>query len=775
MADDGFSQPERRVDGPAKVTGRARYTADQPAAGALHLRYQFSPVAHGTVRAIDVSAAERMPGVRAILTGADCHGLRVGRRLQDWPLLAWDRVRFIGDRVAAIAAETEDQAEAASAAIEVDIDPLPALLDPATSLAAGASPIHPDSRSYAYLGSVRPVVSHPNLQAELTVVRGAAQDDPAAFKARFGIPNRVFEHTFRTGRQHQAAIEPHGAIVQSQPDGGARVTTTNKQPFGLRGQMASALDMPPELIEVDSAVIGGDFGGKGTSIDEYLCLLLSRRTGRPVRTSARFAEELAAYAPRHGGEIRLRTAVDADGRILAHDAEFLFDGGAYAAAKPLPELILPGALDVLAPYDIADVRIRVRMAYTNTVPGGHMRCPGELQAAFAGESHIDMIAAAMGLDPLAFRRRNVVRPGSISAHHERIRAPRAAEVIDELARHVPVALAAGSGYGVALVARRLEGGRQQIAARMVGGRVELLTGLPDQGSGVDTVIVRVAARVLGRGEAGIDVRRATTASATSDLGIGASRVTLLVSRATEDAATQLKSALEDIAAEGGARGAGVRASIPGGRARAGADRASADGGPVRLVGDAFVSSRGDPVATWEEVAAIAEARAVTVIGTYDSTADLGQGVADFTFAGLGITVAVDAETGAVRLSDPVLVADTGTVINPVAHAGQIDGGFAMGLGAALMEELTFEGGQVQTLSLAEYSLPAAGDVPALRTVLLPVSPGPGAFGAKMAGEISPSCVAPAIANGIARAVGARVRTIPMTPERILRELASPTG
>ncbi len=758
MAGDVFSRPERRVDGPAKVTGRARYTADRAAPDALHLRYRFSPVAHGVVRSIDTSAAERMPGVRAILTGADCHGLRVGRRLQDWPLLAWDRVRFIGDRVAAVAAETEDEAEAAAAAIEVDIDSLPALLDPQSALAPDAPPIHPDAGGYVYLGAARPAVSHPNLQAELTVGRGAAEHDPAAFAARFAGPNRVFEHAFRTGRQHQAALEPHGALVRTEPDGRAHVTTTNKQPFGLRGQMASALDMPPELIEVDSTVIGGDFGGKGTSIDEYLCLLLSRRTGRPVRTTARFAEELAAYAPRHGGEIRLRTAVDADGRTLAHDADFLFDGGAYAAAKPLPELILPGALDVLAPYDIADVRIRVRVAYTNTVPGGHMRCPGELQAAFAGESHVDMIAAALGLEPLAFRRRNAVRPGSISAHHERIRVPRAAEVIDELARHAPAALPAGSGYGVAVVARRLEGGRQQISARIAGGRVELLTGLPDQGSGVESVIVRVAAAVLGRGEDGIDVRRATTATATPDLGVGASRVTLLVSRATEDAARQLLAALEAIAAERGPeRGP------------------AATTGAARLAGDAFVSPAGDLLASWDDVVAIAEARGVAVTGTYDSTADLGQGVADFTFAGLGVTVAVDAETGSVRLSDPVLVADTGTVINPVAHAGQIDGGFAMGLGAALMEELTFEDGQVQTLSLAEYCLPAAGDVPALRTVLLPVSPGSGAFGAKMAGEISPSCVAPAIANGIARAVGARVRTIPMTPERILREIGSPTG
>ncbi len=750
MASGQFDQPERRIDGWAKVTGQAVYTADRRVPDALHVRYRFSPVAHGEIRSIDASIAERMPGVRAVLTGADCTGIRIGRRLQDWPLLAWDRVRFIGDRVAAVAAETEELAEIAAASIEVEIDPLPAVFDPIAALEPAAPTLHPDAARYTYLGPARPPVSHPNLQGELTVLKGRAEHDLSVFEASFAAPARVFEHTFHTGRQHQGAIEPHGAIVRATADGRAFVTTTNKQPFALRGQMASALDMPPELIEVDSSVIGGDFGGKGLSIDEYVCLLLARRTGRPVRMSARFAEELGAYAPRHGGLLRLRTAVDDTGRIVAHDADIIFDGGAYAAAKPLPELILPGALDVMAPYHIADLRIHVRSVYTNTVPGGHMRCPGELQAVFAGESHVDLMADAIGMDPLEFRRRNAVRPGSISSHHETIRDPRAVEVIDELTRLAPRELPPGRGFGVALVARRMEGGRQQISLRIVDGRVEFTTGLPDQGSGVETVIVRVAAAVLGCAAERIDVRRATTASASPDLGIGASRVTLLVSRATEDAARQLVSALEAIAGESAGR-------------------------VVRFTNAGFRADDGTVVGTWAGAAAVAEARGLVVTGSYDSTADLGQGVADFTFAGLGITVEVDVETGSVALYDPVFVADAGTVISPVAHAGQIDGGFAQGLGAALMEELLIEDGQVQSLSLAEYRLPAAPDVPALRTFLLPVSPGAGAFGAKMAGELSPSCVAPAIANGIARAVGARVRTIPMTPERILRELVAPTA
>ena len=745
MSNGPFDRPERRIDGWAKVTGRAVYTADRRVPGALHVRYLFSPVAHGEIGSVDTSVAERMPGVHGVLTGADCRGVRIGRRLQDWPLLAWDRVRFIGDRIAAVAAETEELAELAAATIGVEIDPLPALFDPLAALEPDATSLHPDAARYTYLGAARPAVSHPNLQGEVTMLKGLAEDDPRAFETSFGTSARVFVHTFRTGRQHQGAIEPHGALVHATPDGRVHVTTTNKQPFGLRGQMASALDMPAELIDVDSSVIGGDFGGKGLSIDEYVCLLLARRTGRPVRMSARYAEELGSYAPRHGGLLTLRTALGEEGRILAHDADIVFDGGAYAAAKPLPDLTLPGALDVMGAYDIADMRIHVRTVYTNTVPGGHMRCPGEIQAVFASESHVDLMADAIGMDPLDFRRLNAVRPGSVSAHHERIRDPRAVEVIDRLAALAPRDLPPGHGFGVALVARRMEGGRQGISVRIVDGRIEFTTGLPDQGSGVETVIARVGASVLGRPIEEIDVRRATTATASPDLGVGASRVTLLISRATEDAAHRLIAAFEESAS----------ASL---------------GRMVHHTAAGFETDDGAIALTWAAAAAEAERHGLVVSGEYDSTADLGQGVADFTFAGLGITVEVDRETGSVVLHHPIFVADAGTVISPVAHAGQIDGGFAQGLGAALMEELTIENGQVQSLSLADYRLPAAPDVPMLRTVLLPVSPGAGAFGAKMAGELSPSCVAPAIANGIARAVGARLRAIPMTPERVLREL-----
>jgi CO/xanthine dehydrogenase Mo-binding subunit len=739
-----LSEPEVRIDGLDKVTGVARYTADRAVAGALVARYAYSSVPHATVRSIDTSSALAIPGVRAVLTGADARGLRVGRRLQDWPVLAWDRVRFAGERIAVVAADTEAQADEALAALVVELEPLPAVLDPELALGPDAPILHPDAERYRFLGpGPRHPVDHPNLQGELVVRKGAASEEELA--AAFATAPIVVEDAFETGRQHQGYIEPHGAIVTALPDGRAEVVTTNKAPFSLRLQMAATFDMPVELIDVDSAVIGGDFGGKGLSIDEYVLLLLSRRTGRPVRMIAGYDEELRAYAPRHGGRLRLRTALAEDGRILAHDADLLFDGGAYAAAKPLPELILPGGLDVLAPYDVPVVRIRLRTAYTNTVPGGHMRCPGELQAAFAGESHVDRLAASVGLDPVEFRRRNVVRTGAVSAVGEQIRRPMADAVLAELAATLPAGLPPDTGAGIALVARRMEGGRQAVTIGIDdAGRVEVVTGLPDQGAGLHTMLARVAAATLSVPATRVVVRRVTTSAATMDLGVGASRVTFIASRAAEDAARRLRAIVE-----------------------AAATRLA--GGPIALRDGRLLGSDGAAEVAWTDALAAIPAGSLPVTGSYDSSTDEEPGV-DFTFAGLALVAEVDRATGVVRILDATFAADTGTVINPIAHRGQIEGGFAQGLGAALMEELLFDEGAVTTTSLADYRLPAATDVPMLRVIVLPDSPGGGAFGAKMAGELSPSTVAPALANAIEAATGARVRTIPMTPERVLRAL-----
>ncbi|MBI2324340.1 MAG: molybdopterin-dependent oxidoreductase, partial [Chloroflexi bacterium] len=270
-----FTSPESRIEGREKVTGAARYAMDIPVPGALWAAFVGSPCPHARVARVDASRALAMPGVRAVITGKDTAPARFGRRLQDWPVLAHDRARFIGDRVAAVAADTREQAEAAARAIDVEYEELPPVLTMEEALADGATVLHPDRATYASFGQLA-AVPHPNIQGHVVNEHG----DVAA---GFAAAARVFEHTFTYGRDHQGYLEPRAAVVWIDGDT-VHVITTNKAPFALRDQMARTLGIPAERIEVDAGYIGGDFGGKGLSLDEHTLYFLAKATGRPVRS-----------------------------------------------------------------------------------------------------------------------------------------------------------------------------------------------------------------------------------------------------------------------------------------------------------------------------------------------------------------------------------------------------------------------------------------------------------------------------------------------------------
>ena len=265
---DVLGVPEWRVEGRDKVTGAAKYAADVRMPNMLHAAFAGSPFPHARIRSIDTSAARAMPGVRAVITGEDTRPARYGRRLQDWPVLCWDRTLMIGDRVAAVAADSPEIAEAAARAISLDLEELPAILDPEAALAPGAPALHPDPSPYVYLGGKRPPVPHPNVQ-------GYGLHEHGDAKAAFASAYRTFEHTFTLARTHQGYIEPHATLLWLDGDT-IRLVSTNKAPYGLRNQMAQALGIPEERIVVDAGHIGGDFGGKGHSIDEFVLYYLAR-------------------------------------------------------------------------------------------------------------------------------------------------------------------------------------------------------------------------------------------------------------------------------------------------------------------------------------------------------------------------------------------------------------------------------------------------------------------------------------------------------------------
>ncbi len=739
-----FEEPEYRVEGPLKVSGRARYTSDVHLPGMLYAKFLLSPHPHARIVSIDTSAAKAVPGVHAVLTGADIGERRFGRYLYDWPVLAFGKVLFVGERVAAVAAETREAAEEAVSRVQVEYEELPPVFDLEDALRDDAPVLHPAPDGYYYLTGQRPPRPHPNLQGHKIIQKGEPDIERV-----FAQAHRVFEDEYFGPKQHQGYIEPHVCVVWIDEQGMVRIFSTNKAPFSLRHQLSIVTGEPVENIEVDSMFIGGDFGGKGHSIEEFPCYFLAKATARPIKALMTYAEELSACNPRHDGKIWLRTAVNREGKIIAQQSRAYYNGGACAGAKPMPGLLFPTGFSAMQVYSVPNMHMETCMVYTNTVPSGHMRAPGATLAALAGEEHVDHIARELGIDPLEFRLRNALRAGDTGPMGEHNANPRAVEVLEAARRETRWGseMPPNHGRGIALRHRDVGQGRTEMVLRLLSdGNIEALYATPDQGSGSATVIRRVAAAVLSVQPERVVIRYGTTSDAPPDPGSGASRVTHIVGRAAILAATRLKEQLEALAAE-----------VMGWPE-----------GEVRLEGDRFIA--GDESVPFEQVAArITRGEPVEVRGEYDSLAG-DEKPEDASFYACVVEVEVDPTTGQVRPLNGTMVVDVGTIINPIAHQGQLDGSFVYGLGNATMEELGVEDGKITTLSLGEYKLPTELDAPPLRTILVPTEIGPGPFGAKAAGEITNSGVAPAIANAIRDAVGVRVKAMPITAERVFTAL-----
>ena len=730
---------EIRIEGRDKVSGKQKYTADVQMPGMLWAAFTTSPLAHARIVSIDTSAARALPGVRAVLTSADIgRARRCGRMLSDLPVLAYDKVLLIGDRVAAVAAESREIAEEAARLVEVAYEELPAVLDPLAALAPDAPVLHPDYDSYAYAGGQRPIREHPNVQGCTMITKGAEDLEPI-----FAGAHRVYEHSFTTPRQHAGYIEPHAAMVFIDLAGVVHVYTVNKQPFLVRQWMAQTLGLPLEQIVVESIAIGGDFGGKGLTIDEFACYYLAKATGRPVKHVFTYVEELLASSARHPSYLTLKTAVDGKGRFLAHHSVVLYDGGAYAAGKPAPTLLPGGNGYGTVGYHIPNVKLDVTCVYTNTIVGAHVRSPADVQTFFAWEQHVELIATDLGIDPIDLRMMNVVRDGQTAITGEALHHPQGHAVLAALKQDIgsrtPVP---GSAWGYALVCRHTGGGKTAVDATLrPDGIVEIMCGVPDQGSGTYTAVQRVFAASFGIGLDHVVVRGGSTGVAQKDPGSGGSRVTYIVGNAAQACATLLAAEIH--------RRTGLT-----------------------LESGSFVDAHGARSLSYNE--GIAEAtmgQPIRVTGEFDGTRHDAEHPADYSFTAFGLAVALDRDTGAFEVRDAVVVADVGTIINPVGHQGQIDGGFVYGFGSSTMEEMPIdESGKPSSLSLADYKIPSMKDIPPLRTILVESPFAGGPYGAKMAGELSNSGVAPALVNAVANGVGVRLNEFPVTSERIFEAL-----
>ena len=724
-----------RADAVEKVTGEARYTSDTMMPGTLWAKSLRSPYAHARIASVDTSRAAALPGVHAVLTGADVSGVRFGRRLRDVPVLAEHVVRFVGERVAAVAADDATFAEAACQLIDVVYQELPAVHGPEAALADGAPVLHPDVNSYA--GLPRTLVG--NLNAFVTDTWG--NGDVAKGFAEADV---IVEGTYTTQRVHQGYMEPHGCLVWIDDTGRLNAYAPNKAPHRLKGNLSDTLGIPSDQIVIHHSVVGGDFGGKGSPMDVPLCYFFAKMTGRPVRATMSYTEELSAGNPRHASVSHLRTGLKNDGTLVAHQARILFDSGAYGGFKPVPGVNLPGAAHAAGPYRIPNASIEAVHVYTNTIPGGFYRGPGAVQSNFGIESHMDVIAKQMGFDPIELRRHNLIEPGEQTAtgHHAPAMNPigtlDAALTASEWSSPKP----AGIGRGISIAYKGQGEGQSSAGVELrPGGVVVLHTTVFEAGTGSYTAFAQMVAEELGLPAEGVIVEPWDTDDGPFDTGIGASRVTRVAAPAVYRSVTEAREQLVVAAA----------------------DALGWPAAQIDVQGYEIVRRDTGERYPWPEFLDHAIVTQATNTETEESP------VASF-MAQIA-EVSVDSETGEIKLLRVTSAHDTGQVLNPIGHQGQINGGVMQAIGHSLMEEIGVgSNGQVDVATLADYRMPTTMDLPVLTTALVESEDGLGPYRTKGIGEYAIEALAAAVANAVADASGLRIASLPVTAEKVYATL-----
>lgn len=731
--------PVPRVEGPDKVSGRATYAADINLPGLLWGKILRSPYPHARIRRIDASRARRTPGVRAVITGQEIPGRFIGKLIRDMPVLCWERVRFVGDRVAAVAADTLDAAEQALELITVEYEELPALFDPLQALQPNAPRIHEDVASYDGAPKKLLALDVPNGLTRLAWRKGDVEQG-------FREADVVLEHTFYIPARHQGYLEPHATVVAVDPNGRLQVWASTKHPFANRTQLAKAIGVPEERIRVNVVNVGGEFGGKGDASDLPVAYFLAQQSGRPVKIVMTYAEELMAGNPDHPTVVTVRSGVKRDGRIVARTLRAVHASGAYGALKSNASLATWHYVG--GPYRVENASFEFLQVYTNTVPGGYYRSPGSVPTFFALESHTDIIARELAMDPAEFRLRNLIGEGEEDAIGQRLRSVRFRAVLEaalEAARWREPKPAANYGRGVALFGRHISGGDTGIiVSAEPEGDFTVISPTFDQGAGTHTILRQLVAEEMRLPIEQVRVMVGDTDIAPHDSGARASRVTYVAGQVVVNACGQLRAQLLAQAAHT------LECSV---------EEVEYGGGRFWL--------RQDPnqkISLKQVVAHTGGRLTVTVHEEFPQPDDVSYICAQVA------EVEVDPETGAIRLCRFVTAHDVGTIINPVTHQGQIDGGVVMGLGQALMEELVMEGGRVANANLGDYKLPTAADIPRLETVLVRSAGGLAPYEAKAIGEFANNSPPAAVANAVADAVGVRLFELPISAEKIYHAL-----
>jgi CO/xanthine dehydrogenase Mo-binding subunit/aerobic-type carbon monoxide dehydrogenase small subunit (CoxS/CutS family) len=745
--------------GPDVVRGKARYTLDTEIDNLLHIKLLRSPHAHARIIAIDRSAAMAVAGVRAILTHEDAPPVlfSTARHEMDWmdpedTRVLDDVVRFIGQKVAAVVAESEAAAEQACRQLKVEYEILPALIDPEFAMAPGAPRVHPDRT-----GANRVADAQRNLVAEVHGEFG----DVASALATSAV---TYEGTFHSHRVQHAALETHGGLAWLDDTGTLNVRTSTQVPFLTRRALSNIFALPMDKVRVFCERVGGGFGGKQEMFVEDILALAALKTGRPVKLELTREEQFIATSTRHPMRIHIKAGADAEGKLTALQLDVLSNTGAYGNHGP--SVMFHAVSESIAVYNCPNKRVDGFVVYTNTVPAGAFRGYGLPQAVIAVEAAIDELARQLGISPYDMRRRNIVKPGDPmlsppeSEYHDVLYGSYGLDqCIDLVERAMQIDQPQPdlspewlTGDGIALTMIDTVPPAGHIADAMItlndDGSFDLTVGTAEFGNGTSTVHRQIAATVLATTVDRIHLRQSDTAHGGHDTGAYGSTGTFVAGKATQAAATQLATELKAAAA-----GAWL-----------------CDIGTC-LLEDEFVVS-GVRRMSLVELAKLARERGRPLVG-HGNSEGTPRSVG---FNVQGFRVAVNKGTGEVRILRSVQAADAGVVANPMQCRGQVEGGVAQALGAALYEEMVIDAeGRVTNPKFRDYHLPTFADVPRTEVLFAATSDTIGPLGAKSMSESPYNPVAAALGNAIADATGIRFTAPPFKPDRLFPALHARFG
>ena len=758
-----------RIDGLAKATGQASYIDDLSLPGMLYGKMLGSPYAHARIKAVHLETARRLPGVQAVVTGRDFPYLH-GEAIINIPFLAIDKVRYVGEPVVAVAAVDLATAQEALQLVEVKYEELPPVFDPEEALKPEAPLIHEKLGKYQAISAVK-VVPDTNICQHFVLTLGAVEQG-------FQESDYVFEDRFTSPKVQHAAIEPHACIAQVDVTGRITIWGQNDAPHRARKEIAQALGIPQARVRVVTGYVGGNYGGKGGLKPEAVAIALAHAVrGRPVKMVFS-REEVFRTITRTGCIVYLKTGVRRDGTLLARQVRLIWDTGAYAEKGPT--IALHGGSLGAGPYSIPNVQVESFTVFTNKPMSGAMRGYGLPQVAFAYESQMDMIAEKLDMDPLDLRMRNAVVEGSKAVTGQRLYAVGLKECLElvgeELHQDAGDALDTKDkafsyghwvrGKGIACSYKSTK--TPTVSAAYVkideDGSASVVTSTVEVGQGSHTILMQIVADVLGLDKDVITVSFADTDVTPYDTSTTASRSTFHMGNAVRLAAEDAKQQLLTLAAP----------------------LLNVDRNALQLGGGSVLTPDGQSLSVANVLKATFGAGAgAAILGKGVFTPQDILGLEDFenvhleafstvsvfhSYAAHGAEVAVDLETGVVRVLRLVAAHDVGRAINPVNCRQQVEGALVMGLGYGLMEEYFWDKGRVVNPDFLSYAVPTALDCAPMEVYLVEEAHPQGPYGAKGAGELAIAPAAPAIANAVYNACGVRIRDLPVTPAKVLKEL-----